>query len=172
VNEQVSIEFNITLNTLKLRLFRHNGQETNSWSSYNYQLRPHFRRHRMHDMLTIHTDVRGVCPSVCLSRGLNRRRRVQCTPRRVPCARGHSVQPSPNACGLLLFITCNFVCPSVCHISDPAIHANTVQDIEIRFPSYIRYADHVRIRCGLRQITLASYWTRWIHIALRHSNKK
>jgi len=32
----------------------------------------------MHEMLTILVDVRGVCQSVCLSRGLNRRRRVQC----------------------------------------------------------------------------------------------
>jgi len=37
----------------------------------------------MHEMLTIVTDVRGVCLSDCLSRGLNRRRRVQCTPRAV-----------------------------------------------------------------------------------------
>jgi len=59
------------------------------------------RLHLMHEMLTIVTDVRGVCLSVCLWRGLNRRRRVQCTPR--SCARGHSVQPSPNAFGLLLF---------------------------------------------------------------------
>jgi len=36
-------------------------------------------------MLTMLIDVRGVCQSVCLSRGLNRRRRVQCTPRGV-CA--------------------------------------------------------------------------------------
>jgi len=39
----------------------------------------------MHEMLTILTDVRGVCLSVCLSHGLNRRRRVQCRPRAV-CA--------------------------------------------------------------------------------------
>jgi len=51
-----------------------------------------FRLHQMHEMLTILTDVGGVCVclsvslSVCLSRGLNRRRRrVQCTPRAV-CA--------------------------------------------------------------------------------------
>jgi len=48
-----------------------------------------FRLRRMHEMQTILTDVRGVCLSVylsvCLSRGLNRRRRVQCTPRAV-CA--------------------------------------------------------------------------------------
>jgi len=37
----------------------------------------------MHEMLTIVTDVRGVCLSVCLSSDLNRRRRVQCTPRAV-----------------------------------------------------------------------------------------
>jgi len=36
----------------------------------------------MHEMLTI---VRGVCLSVCLSRSLNRWRRVQCMPRAV-CA--------------------------------------------------------------------------------------
>jgi len=41
--------------------------------------------HRLHEMQTIVTDVRGVCLSACLSRGLNRRRRVQCTPRAV-CA--------------------------------------------------------------------------------------
>jgi len=37
----------------------------------------------MHEMQTIVTDVCGVCLSVCLSRGLNRRRRVRCTPRAV-----------------------------------------------------------------------------------------
>jgi len=42
----------------------------------------------MHEMLIIITDVYGAC-----------RRRMQCTPRAV-CA-GHSVQPSPNAFGLL-----------------------------------------------------------------------
>jgi len=51
----------------------------------------------MHEMLTIATDVHRVCQSVCLSQGLKRRRRVQCTPR----ARGHSVQSSPNAFDLL-----------------------------------------------------------------------
>jgi len=30
------------------------------------------RLHRMHEMLTIVTDVRGVCQSVCLSRGSTR----------------------------------------------------------------------------------------------------
>jgi len=54
----------------------------------------------MHEMQTIVTDVRGVCLSVCLSRGLNWWRRVQCAPRAI-CARGHSVQTSPNASGLL-----------------------------------------------------------------------
>jgi len=39
----------------------------------------------MHEMQTIVTDVCGVCLSVCLSRGSNRRRRVQCTLRAV-CA--------------------------------------------------------------------------------------
>jgi len=39
----------------------------------------------------------SVCLPVCLSHGLNRRWRMQC----VPCAWGHSVQPSPNAFGLL-----------------------------------------------------------------------
>jgi len=38
-----------------------------------------------------------VCLSVCLSCGLNRRRRV-------PCARGHSVQPSTNAFSLFFII--------------------------------------------------------------------
>jgi len=52
----------------------------------------------MHEMLTVVTDVRIVCLSVCLSCGLSRRR-VQCTPR--ACAWGHLVQPSPNAFGLL-----------------------------------------------------------------------
>jgi len=42
--------------------------------------------HRMHEMLTILTDVRGVCLSVCLSRSLNWQFAV-------PCARGHWVQP-------------------------------------------------------------------------------
>jgi len=44
-----------------------------------------FGMHRMHEMLTILTDVRGVCKSVCLSRGLhvNWQRRVQWTPRAV-----------------------------------------------------------------------------------------
>jgi len=37
----------------------------------------------MHETLTILTDVRGVCQSVCLSRRLNRRRRMQCTLRAV-----------------------------------------------------------------------------------------
>jgi len=45
----------------------------------------------MHDVLTILTDVHSVCQSVCLSRGLNQRRRMQCTPRAV-CA-GHWMQP-------------------------------------------------------------------------------
>jgi len=36
-----------------------------------------FRLHRMHEMLTIVADV---CSAVCLSCGLNQRRRVQCTP--------------------------------------------------------------------------------------------
>jgi len=31
-----------------------------------------FKLHRMHEMQTIVTDVRGVCPSVCLSRGSTR----------------------------------------------------------------------------------------------------
>jgi len=39
----------------------------------------------MHEMLTTFTSVRDVCLSVSLSRGLNRRRRMQCTPRAV-CA--------------------------------------------------------------------------------------
>jgi len=32
------------------------------------------------EYMTILTDVRGVCLSVCLLHGLNRRRHVQCTP--------------------------------------------------------------------------------------------
>jgi len=43
----------------------------------------------------------SVCLSVCLSRGLNRRRRVQCTPRAV-CG-GHSVQPLSNYFDHFLF---------------------------------------------------------------------
>jgi len=35
----------------------------------------------MHEMLTILTDFRDVCLSVCLSRGLNRWQRVKRTPR-------------------------------------------------------------------------------------------
>jgi len=42
----------------------------------------------MHEILTILTDVSGICLSVCLSRVL--------------CAWGHSVQPLPNAFVLLL----------------------------------------------------------------------
>jgi len=49
--------------------------------SENLRCRPKsdiiFRLHRMHEMQTIVTDVRGVCLSVCLSRGSSRRR-VQC----------------------------------------------------------------------------------------------
>jgi len=45
----------------------------------------YFRLHRMYEMLTILTDIRGVCLSVCLSRGLHWQQRVQCTPRAV-CA--------------------------------------------------------------------------------------
>jgi len=43
----------------------------------------------MHEMQTTVADVRGVCPSVCLSRGA--------------CSvyGGHSVQPLPNFFGLL-----------------------------------------------------------------------
>jgi len=51
---------------------------------------PLFTLHRMHQMQAILTDVHGVC----LSRGLNRRRRMQCTPRAV-CT-GHLVQPLSN----------------------------------------------------------------------------
>jgi len=51
------------------------------------------RLHQMHEMLTILTDVRGVCPSVCLSQSLNWQRQ---------CVQGDSVQPLPNAFSLLL----------------------------------------------------------------------
>jgi len=61
------------------------------------------RLHRMHKMLTIVTDVRDVCLSGCLSRSLNQWRRVQ----GMPCAWDHSVQPLPNAFGLLLSISHN-----------------------------------------------------------------
>jgi len=44
-----------------------------------------FGLHCMHEMLSIFTNVRGVCLSVCLSCSLNRRQRVQCMPRAV-CA--------------------------------------------------------------------------------------
>jgi len=49
------------------------------------------RLHRMHEMQTIVTDVRGVCLSVCPS-----------VTRRVQCVRGLSVQPLPNYFELLL----------------------------------------------------------------------
>jgi len=35
-----------------------------------------FRLHRMHEMQTIVTDVSGVCPSVCLTRGYSAARAV------------------------------------------------------------------------------------------------
>jgi len=41
------------------------------------------RLHWMHEMLSTVTDVRGACPSVCLWRGLNRRRQMQCRMRGV-----------------------------------------------------------------------------------------
>jgi len=47
----------------------------------------------------------SLCQSV-LSRGLNRRRRVQCT----PCARGHSVQPLSNAFDHLFQIRLEPIC--------------------------------------------------------------
>jgi len=54
----------------------------------------------MLEMLTVVADVRSVCLSVCLSHGLNWQQRVQCALRAV-CV-GHSVQPSPNAFGLVI----------------------------------------------------------------------
>jgi len=47
-----------------------------------------FKLHRMREMQTIVTDVRGVCLSVCLSRGA-------CS-----VCEGHSVQPLPSYFGL------------------------------------------------------------------------
>jgi len=41
------------------------------------------RLHQMHETLILPMFAVSVCQSVCLSRGLNRRRRVQCTPRAV-----------------------------------------------------------------------------------------
>jgi len=67
----------------------------------------------MHEIQTIVTDVRGVSLSVHLSvtNALNDPDLAslcgvicgsECSVQRVPCARGHSVQPLPNAFGLLL----------------------------------------------------------------------
>jgi len=56
----------------------------------------------MHEMQTILTDVCGVSLSDCLSRGLNRLRRMQCKLRAM-CMGGHSVQPSSNYLDHLLF---------------------------------------------------------------------
>jgi len=58
----------------------------------------------MHEMLTILTDVRGVCLSVCMSVCVSVCRAAQigrgaCSVRRVSSAQGHSVQPSLNAFG-------------------------------------------------------------------------
>jgi len=50
----------------------------------------------MYEMQTIVTDDRGVCLSVCLSRGSTRQR--------VQCVRGHSMQPLLNYFGFMLFI--------------------------------------------------------------------
>jgi len=47
----------------------------------------------MHEMLTIVTDVPGVCQSVSCGGA--------CSVHGLPCAWGHSVQPSPNTFGLL-----------------------------------------------------------------------
>jgi len=73
----------------------------------------------MHEMQTIVTDVRGVCLSVslfvCLSvtNALNDPGSASlcrvigggtCNVHLAPCVRGHLVQPSPNAFGLLLLI--------------------------------------------------------------------
>jgi len=73
-----------------------------------------FRLHRMHDLQSIVTDVRGVCLSVCLSRmyrmtpaRLHCARAIgggACSERRVPSARGHWVQPLSNYFGHLLNI--------------------------------------------------------------------
>jgi len=51
-------------------------------------------------MQTLLTDIRGVCLSVCLSRGLNHG--GTCSVHRMPCAWGHSVQPLSNAFGFSL----------------------------------------------------------------------
>jgi len=52
----------------------------------------------MHEMQTIVNDVCGVCLSVCHAAQIGA---GAGSVRRVPCARGHLVQPSPNAFGLL-----------------------------------------------------------------------
>jgi len=72
------------------------------------------------EMQTIVTDVRGVCPSVCLS--VTNAARLHCvcrggvtgggacSVRRVPCARGYSVKPLPNAFGFLLYLLGSIEC--------------------------------------------------------------
>jgi len=66
----------------------------------------------MHEMQSIVTDARGVCLSVCpsaTSAPNDPGEALLCgvivggaySVRRVPCARGHSVLPSPNTFGLL-----------------------------------------------------------------------
>jgi len=50
----------------------------------------------MHDMLTIVTDVHGVCLCHTVEIGGSK-----CSVHLVPCVLGHSVQPLPNAFGLL-----------------------------------------------------------------------
>jgi len=67
-----------------------------------------FRLRRMHEMQTIVTDVRGVCPSVCLSRG------GACS----VCG-GHSVQALPNCFGILLYLVQNRRVGSRWHMGIP-----------------------------------------------------
>jgi len=73
------------------------------------------RLRQMQGMQTIVTDGCSVCLSVCLSvtKALNDPSSASlcwiigsgaCSVHNVPCLRGHSVQPSPNAFGLLLLM--------------------------------------------------------------------
>jgi len=68
----------------------------------NFSVYSVFRLHRMHEMLTDVTDVCSVCLSVCQSDcHAAQIDRGACSVHCVPCVRGHSVRPSPNAFGFL-----------------------------------------------------------------------
>jgi len=76
-----------------------------------------FRLRLLHEMQTIVTNVRFVCLSVRLSVCLNAPSDTDlaslcevivgntCSVRRVPCARGHLMQPLPKVFGLLFTFT-------------------------------------------------------------------